>query len=116
MARDQPQSRSDGPAARRYWCKVFQTKHDLVGAFCDEDIIGETIEDGKLKVKVSRDFYGGALIDERVALRVMEKVTIGNLMGEQIVEAAMEAGFITGENLIFIGGIPHAQFIRLSQG
>jgi len=73
------------------------------------------LEDEKFKLKVNESFYGGMLVEEKVALRVMGKMTIGNLIGEQIVEAALEGGFITAENLIFIDGIPHAQFAKLNQ-
>lgn len=116
MARDRLPNQSEQSSSRRYWCKVFKTRHDIVGAFCDEEILGRTLEDDRFRVKVSSGFYGGVLVGERVALKVMEKISIGNLMGKNIVEAAIEAGFITRENLIFIDGIPHAQFARLNQG
>jgi len=101
---------------KKFWCKVYQTKHEVVAAMCDEDVLGRTLEDEKFKVTVNRSFYGGLLIGEKVALRIMQKVTIGNLMGENIVDVAVRGGFITRENLIFIDGVPHAQFVKLNQG
>ncbi|MBI4894761.1 MAG: DUF424 family protein [Candidatus Aenigmarchaeota archaeon] len=100
---------------KKFWCKVYQTKHEVVAAICDEDVLGRTLEDEKFKLTVNRSFYGGLLIGERVALKIMQKVTIGNLMGEHIVEVALRGGFITRENLIFIDGVPHAQFAKLNQ-
>jgi hypothetical protein len=95
-----------------FWSKVFQTKYDLVVAICDEEIIDKEI-DKKLKIKVSKNFYGGKLIDEEVALKLMKKATIGNLIGKKIVELAEKNGFITRENIILINGISHAQFIKI---
>jgi hypothetical protein len=34
----------------------------------------------------------------------------GNLIGEETVGVAKEAGLITDENIVDINGVPHAQF------
>jgi len=98
-----------------FWCKVFSSKADVVAAICDEDILGKKIrmKEGRLKVEISKNFYGGKLIDEDIAVRVMKKATIGNLMGKRIVELASENGFIIKENVIFIDDVPHAQFVKI---
>jgi hypothetical protein len=95
-----------------FWSKVFQTKYDLVVAICDEELLDKEI-DKKLKIKVSKNFYGGKLIDEENALKLMRKATIGNLIGKRIVELAEKNGFITKENIILINGVSHAQFIKI---
>jgi hypothetical protein len=97
-----------------FWCKIFPTKHDLVVALCDENLIDKEIKSKGLgmKIKISKSFYGDRLIDETVALRVMKRATIGNLMGEQIVALAEKNGFIIRKNVILIDGIPHAQFVK----
>lgn len=98
-----------------FWCKIFPTKNDLVVAICDEEIIDKEIKskDLKTKIKVSKHFYGGEIIDEQMAVKLMKKATIGNIMGKNIVELAEKNGFIIKENIIFIDGIPHAQFVKL---
>ncbi|MGC8812418.1 MAG: DUF424 domain-containing protein [Candidatus Aenigmatarchaeota archaeon] len=95
-----------------FWSKVFQTKYDLVVAICDEELIEKEI-DKKLKIKVSKNFYGGRLVDEEIAVKLMKKATIGNLIGKKIVELAEKNGFITRENIILINGISHAQFVKI---
>ena len=95
-----------------FWSKVFQTKYDLVVAICDEELIEKEI-DKKLKIKVSKNFYGGRLVDEEIAVKLMKKATIGNLIGKKIVELAEKNGFITRENIILINGISHAQFVKV---
>jgi hypothetical protein len=96
-----------------FWCKVFSTKYDLVVAICDEDLIDKEIETKELKIKISKNFYGEKLIDEKIALRLMKKATVCNLMGKNIVELAEKNKFIIKENIIFINGIPHAQFVKI---
>jgi hypothetical protein len=96
-----------------FWCKVFQTKFDFVLALCDEKLLGKTLKGNGLKIKISEKFYGGELVDEKMAVELMKKATIGNLIGKEIVELAEKNGFITKENVILINGIPHAQFVKL---
>lgn len=109
VARDLQRNQSE----KRFWCKLFQTRQDLVGAFCDKSLLDKTLEDGKFKIKVTKHFYGGVLINEKVAVKIMSKITAGNIIGKEIVGAAIKNGFITEENLILIDGVPHAQFIKL---
>ena len=96
-----------------YWGKIFTTKYEIVVAICDEELIDKEIKMEKLKIKVSKNFYGERLIDEKFALALMRKATIGNLFGKNIIDFAEKNGFITKENIILIDGIPHAQFVKI---
>jgi len=96
-----------------FWSKVFVTKYDIVVAICDEDLMDKSIDTKKFEIKISKNFYGEKLVDEKMALGLMKRATIGNLIGKVIVNLAEKNGFITKENIIFINGIPHAQFVKL---
>lgn len=96
----------------QFWIKIFNTKYDLVVAICDRELIGKKVGN-RPKIKISKNFYGGKLIDEQFALKAMQRATIGNLMGKRIVAIAEKSGFISRENIIFIDGIPHAQFVKI---
>lgn len=99
-----------------FWGKVIGVKQDLILAICDEELIDKTIKAKELdmKIKVTKYFYGEKIIeDEATAVRMMGRCTIANLIGKQIVALAEKHGFITKENIISIGGIPHAQFVKL---
>jgi len=96
-----------------FWCKIFQTTHEVVVAICDEKLIEKVLDKKDRKIKISRNFYGGQLIDEKMAVKVMRNSTIGNLIGEDTIEMADRNGFISKENIILIDEIPHAQFVKL---
>lgn len=106
-----------------FWAKVFATKHDLVLAVCDEELIEKELKmkmnankkKDILKVKVSKNFYGGMLVNENVILRLMNRATIGNMMGARSVALAEKNGFIVKENIILIDEVPHAQFVKISE-
>jgi len=100
--------------SNRFWSKVVKTKFDILVAICDENVLGKEIEIEKgFRVVASERFYKEKLIDEKEALNLMEKATIGNLLGENIIKLAIEKNIISSESVILIGGIPHAQFVKI---
>ncbi len=97
-----------------FWCKVIKTKFDFLVAICDKDLLGKSLKVEKsFKIEISERFYKEKIVDEKEAIRLMEKATIGNLFGENIVKLAIENNFIREENIIYIDGVPHAQFIKV---
>ncbi|MEM5829807.1 MAG: DUF424 family protein [Candidatus Aenigmatarchaeota archaeon] len=98
-----------------FWCNIFKDKRDVVVVMCDRELLGKKLKmkDKKITINVSEKFYGGSLVNEDDALKLLSKATIGNLMGKRIVELACKNGFIVKENVILIDGVPHAQFIKI---
>jgi|YelNatPaOPRAMG01_1025707.scaffolds.fasta_scaffold10145_4 hypothetical protein len=98
-----------------FWCNVFTDKKDIVVVICDEELLGKKLKmkEKNITIEISEKFYRGKLIDENTAKKLLDKATIGNLMGKNIVELASKNGFIVKENVILIDGVPHAQFVKL---
>ncbi len=96
-----------------FWCKKFETKYGKVVALCDEELLGKKIVSKEFNVEISKDFYGERRVDERAALRMLKTATMGNFFGKRAVALAEKNGFILNKNIIFINGIPHAQFIKI---
>lgn len=115
------EKKSEEQASKMFWANTYTTKQDFVLAVCDEEIIEKELKfkyhakKDAIKVKLSKKFYGGMLIDENIVLKLLNKATIGNLMGKRIVDLAEKNGFIIHENIILIDGIPHAQFIKIEK-
>jgi len=97
-----------------FWSKTFDVKTDFLVAICDKELLGKKIKtnDG-FEIEIKKRFYGESLISTKEAIKLMEKATIANFFGKKIVLLALKKGFITKENIILIGGIPHAQFVKL---
>ncbi|MBI2547172.1 MAG: DUF424 family protein [Candidatus Aenigmarchaeota archaeon] len=98
-----------------YWAKLFTTRTEVIVAICDEDILEKVFEfkETQAKIKISKHFYGEHLVDDNIAIKLMDRATIGNIFGKNIVNLAKENGFISEENIINVDGIPHAQFVKL---
>ncbi|HDJ96583.1 MAG TPA: DUF424 family protein [Candidatus Aenigmarchaeota archaeon] len=96
-----------------FYIKTFWTKYNLLVAICDEELLGKTLRFKDVDVKISEKFYGGKVVGEKECIKLMERATIGNLIGEKIIKLALREGFITKKNILYINGIPHAQFVKL---
>lgn len=82
-------------------------------AACDEECMGKTFREGKLKLSLETGFYGDSLFALGEALVMLERADIINLVGPNIVDAAIAQGLVHPEAVISIGGVPHVQVMRL---
>lgn len=95
-----------------FWTKIYRVKDHVVIAICDEELLDKKLNFDGIKVHVSKRFYGGEVVNEEKVLKLLEKSTIGNIIGEKIVDLAIKKNYIGKKNVILIGGIPHAQFVQ----
>jgi len=91
--------------------KVYRQKREVLLAASDEELLGKTFRDGGLKIEVS-SFYDGERVTPPAFLKLLEEATIANLVGTVAVRAAIEAGFVAEEMVLWIGEVPHAQMVR----
>ena len=97
----------------KVYVKTVTRGKDRLVAVCDEEILGETLEGGKVPFKVSEVFYKGTLGDVDEAIAAMKQATICNLVGKCIVEAAIESKMVHERAVIYFGEVPHAQIVKL---
>ena len=91
--------------------KFHKIKDQLVLGICDKELVGKKIRDDPEFV-VNEKFYFGEEGNEGYLDNLFEKCSVGNLVGKNIVELSIKKKLITKENVIMIGDIPHAQFIK----
>lgn len=90
-----------------------ETPEGKLVAVADADTLGETFENGDVSLTVEPGFYDG---DEATAEEVADalaRCTVANLVGEEAVGVAIEAGFVDEANVLDVGGTQHAQYLRL---
>jgi len=89
-----------------------QGKETLVAA-ADADLIGKTFREGKFKIEVGK-FYEGEVVSEEFFLDHMRLATIGNFVGRETIEAAKRGGYVGDEGVLWIDGVPHAQYVVMT--
>ena len=82
-------------------------------ACCDEDLIGKTFREGRLRLFLDAGFYGGTIFELSEALVLLDKAEILNLAGKAVIDAAIEKGIVHPEAVIVISGIPHVQVMKM---
>ena len=95
------------------YVKTMRHGRDILVAICDVELLGKTLEGGRVPFKVSETFYKGVPADLDEALEAMRRATICNLVGKKIVEAAIENRMVHKSAVIYFGDIPHAQIVVL---
>ena len=93
--------------------RIHAGKEDMLLAACDEDLIGKEFREGRMRLKVSREFYMGELVSEETLVERLKSVSVINLVGERAVAVAVEQGLVDPECVLIIDGIKHAQAVKL---
>ncbi len=93
--------------------RIYKEKREILVAACDEDVFGQTFEDGKITLDVKPDFYGDELADWDHLHSLLADATILNLVGRELISKAIDAGFIDAESILRVKGVPHAQMARI---
>ncbi|MHA1713098.1 MAG: DUF424 domain-containing protein [Candidatus Ranarchaeia archaeon] len=99
--RDQP--------AKKVYLREYRKGQVLLVVICDQNTLGKTFKEGRYILDVTRRFYGGELVELSYAVARISKATIVNLVGNDIVSAAVEADLIHPDAIRRIQGIAHAQ-------
>ncbi len=93
--------------------KMTHTQGEILLAAADSDLIDRDLREGKLHLRVIPQFYGETRVSEETFLSSMAICTIANLVGRHVVRIAIENEYIDPDNVIYIDGVPHAQFAKM---
>ena len=73
---------------------------------CDEELVGKTVTEGRLQVRLSSDFYSGDRVDTGEALRLIRTSAIVNLAGRRVVSLALQNQIGASQAIREIEGVP----------
>ncbi|MFQ6134934.1 MAG: DUF424 domain-containing protein [Nitrososphaerales archaeon] len=74
-----------------YVARLIKWEGTLMVNICDEELLGKTVKDDRLEMRISKDYFGGDNINLEEALELIRKSQIVNLAGTRIVEKALRA-------------------------
>ncbi len=86
----------------------------VMASIVDEEVLGMRVYDSDrgVVIDVSRDFYGGALVNDEEVLRYFEADVL-ILIGSRIVSMAVERGLVNPDAILKIGDIEYVQVIKV---
>jgi hypothetical protein len=91
--------------------KVHHSCRNVVAA-CDAELIGKKFEEGKRQLYVRENFYKDRELSKEEAIKLMQmqakEDSTFNIVGEEAISAAVEAGVLSKESIAKIKNIPFA--------
>jgi len=87
--------------------------NNVLLAICDTEILGKTLREGRIVFHVKEEFYKGAIVTIEEAVALIMNSTIVNMVGRNIVQKAIEEGYVHPEAVLNIEGVPHAQIVKI---
>lgn len=89
--------------------KVHKSYRNVI-ALCDSNLIGKKFEEGRRQLDVRENFYKEREITKEDAIKILRKQSdedaTFNIVGEEAIEASIEAGVITERAVHRIQNIP----------
>ena len=82
---------------------------------CDTENIGTTISEGDYEIEVSEDYFGGTVIDENQANELLKKSDTLNLVGNDIVDMAIDLELVSIESIKKIEGVSFVLIYKFLQ-
>ena len=90
---------------------IIRTYRDVV-AICDSELLGKVFEEGNFQLNIKENFYKGEEVSEQKTIEIIKDMakedSTFNIVGEQAINAAIEAKIIDKEGIKKIQEIPFA--------
>jgi len=93
--------------------QIYERGNDVLLAACDKDLLGKKFEEEDIQLDVSESFYGGCESEEDKICDEIKRSNIVNLVGENIIDAVIEAGFGSKDDILWVEGVPHLQLVMI---
>ena len=92
----------------RVYLKVHVRDENETIACCDEELLNQVFKEGNLKIELTNQFFGGELMNLDRAINILKEASFFNIVGEKIIEKAIECKVLPREGVSLINGVPMA--------
>ncbi len=93
--------------------RIHANETGSVLAAADAQLLGKTLNEGKISLNVSKTFYHEKMVDENELVEHLNEAGNINLIGEETVKVAVKQGIISQNSARRIAGVPHAQIYKI---
>ncbi|MDG6952955.1 MAG: DUF424 family protein [Nitrososphaerota archaeon] len=101
-------------AEKGFSVRTAEFKGTILVNICDEELVGSTVTEGKLKVHLSKEFYSGEIVNRGEALRLIRTCSIVNLAGSRSVSLAVDNRVGAPEAVREIQDVPFLMIYKFS--
>ena len=80
---------------------------------CDPELLDKTLSDGKLVMKITKNYYYNELVDKKEAEELLKKANNINLVGNESIAISLNLGIGTKQGVKIIDGVPFLIIIKM---
>ncbi|MCY4490507.1 MAG: DUF424 domain-containing protein [Thaumarchaeota archaeon] len=73
---------------------------------CDAKLLGQTLKQDGLDMKIAESYYGERIVDETEAADLLKNATIINMVGEKTISLSTRLGIGSEKGARIIAGVP----------
>ncbi len=92
----------------KVYLKVHIKEEFEIIACCDEELLNHVFKEGNLRIEISNQFFEGKLIALEEAISILKSALFFNIVGEKIINEAINCKLLIKEGVSYINGIPMA--------
>ena len=96
-----------------YSVKIVSRNGNTMLNMCDSELLGKTISDGKLVIKISKNYYHDQFVEQEEAKDLLKKSNNINLVGNETISLSLELGIGTEQAVKLIDKIPFLIIIKM---
>ena len=96
-----------------YSVKIVSRNGNTMLNMCDSELHVITISDGKLVMKISKNYYHDQFVEQEEAKDLLKKSNNINLVGNETISLSLELGIGTEQAVKLIDKIPFLIIIKM---
>ena len=96
-----------------YSVKIVSRNGNTMLNMCDSELLGKTFSDGKLVMKISKNYYHDQFVEQEEAKDLLKKSNNINLVGNETISLSLELGIGTEQAVKLIDKIPFLIIIKM---
>ncbi len=99
--------------AIKVYIKIHCYQEAETVACCDEKLLNQVFKEGNLRIEISEQFFGGSLVHIDEAIKLLRDATSFNIVGENVINEAIEKKLLPKDGVRIINGVPMAMKMML---
>lgn len=98
----------------KFAARTINSQGSVMVNICDEELMGTKLNEGKLEIKITRNYFGQQIIDENEAEDLLSSCSVANLVGKRIVDKAVGMKLASNLSVRKISGVPFLMIFKCS--
>ena len=86
--------------------RVTNHQNDLMLNICDAPLLGKDVVEDKIKMHISKNYYGERLVEKEEAKKLLKQCSTINMVGKDTVSLSISLGIGSHQGVKEINGVP----------